>query len=80
MTVFLIPCFFLIFLCRNEGVSGYYKGLVPNLLRVVPATAITFVIYENVQHSLLGIRKKREARKQEQHYKETNRETIDTTK
>jgi len=33
---------------RTEGMSGFYKGLLPCLLRVVPATAITFVTYENV--------------------------------
>jgi len=33
---------------------------MPNLLRVVPATALTFVIYENVQHYLLAIRKRRQ--------------------
>lgn len=33
---------------RNEGVKGFYKGLVPNLTRVVPACAICFVVYEKV--------------------------------
>ncbi|XP_064597511.1 solute carrier family 25 member 32-like isoform X2 [Liolophura sinensis] len=33
---------------RYEGVRGFYKGLVPNLLRVVPACCITFVVYENM--------------------------------
>jgi len=37
----------------GEGFKGFYKGLVPNLLRVVPATMITFVVYENVSHYLL---------------------------
>lgn len=37
---------------RNEQFRGFYKGLVPNLLRVVPATAITFVVYEKVSHYL----------------------------
>lgn len=27
---------------------GYYGGLLPYCLRVVPATAITFVVYEKV--------------------------------
>mmetsp|Transcript_0 Transcript_0/g.2 ORF Transcript_0/g.2 Transcript_0/m.2 type:complete len:291 (-) Transcript_0:1386-2258(-) len=31
---------------RNEGVRGLYKGLFPNLLRVMPHSAITFVVYE----------------------------------
>jgi len=37
---------------RGEGPAGFYKGLVPNLLRVVPATMITFVVYENVSRFL----------------------------
>ena len=36
-----------------EGLRGFYKGLSPNLLRVVPATMLTFVVYENISHSLL---------------------------
>ena len=38
---------------RYEGPLGFYKGLKPNLMRVVPATAITFVVYEQVSHFLL---------------------------
>eukprot|EP00042_Codosiga_hollandica_P034301 m.239386 g.239386 ORF g.239386 m.239386 type:complete len:286 (+) comp54371_c0_seq1:76-933(+) len=34
-------------LYRFEGAAGFYKGLTANLLRVTPATAITFVVYEN---------------------------------
>ncbi|CAH8438549.1 unnamed protein product [Dicrocoelium dendriticum] len=30
----------------GEGLVGFYKGVVPNLLRVTPACAITFVLYE----------------------------------
>jgi solute carrier family 25 folate transporter 32 len=33
---------------RFEGVTGFYKGLVPNALRVLPGTCITFVVYENL--------------------------------
>ena len=40
-------------LWRYEGVRGFYKGLVPSLTRVVPATMITFVTYENISHFLL---------------------------
>jgi len=39
---------------RYEGWKGFYKGIVPNLLRVVPATAITFVVYESVSSALLN--------------------------
>jgi hypothetical protein len=35
-----------ILVCRNEGVAGFYKGIVPNVLRVAPSAAITFFVYE----------------------------------
>ena len=38
---------------KLEGGIGFYKGLTPNLIRVVPATMITFVVYENLSHYLL---------------------------
>lgn len=31
---------------KNEGVRGLYKGLTPNLLKVVPSMSITYVVYE----------------------------------
>lgn len=34
---------------RKEGFVGFYKGLGPNLLRVLPSTWITFLVYENVR-------------------------------
>ena len=37
---------------QREGVGGLYKGLVPNVLRVMPSSAITFVVYENVMRAL----------------------------
>ena len=40
--------------------KGFYKGLSPNLLRVVPATMITFVVYENVSFYLLKRTEERE--------------------
>lgn len=39
--------------CRNEGAAGFYKGIVPNVIRVTPACCITFVVYENVSRLLL---------------------------
>ncbi|ODV85566.1 hypothetical protein CANARDRAFT_176013 [[Candida] arabinofermentans NRRL YB-2248] len=42
--------------CRSilkyEGIKGFYKGLFANLIRVLPATCITFAVYENVKRSL----------------------------
>ena len=37
---------------RREGVRGLYKGLVPNVLRVMPQSAITFLVYEKVMQLL----------------------------
>mmetsp|Transcript_36468 Transcript_36468/g.79401 ORF Transcript_36468/g.79401 Transcript_36468/m.79401 type:complete len:425 (+) Transcript_36468:98-1372(+) len=37
---------------RNEGVLGFFKGCVPNALRVAPSSAITFVVYESVMDVL----------------------------
>ncbi|KAM6349473.1 solute carrier family 25 member 32 [Podargus strigoides] len=42
---------------RKEGIHGFYKGIVPNVIRVTPACCITFVVYENVSSFLLGFRK-----------------------
>lgn len=42
---------------RKEGVHGFYKGIIPNVIRVTPACCITFVVYENVSGFLLGFRK-----------------------
>ncbi|XP_061920311.1 solute carrier family 25 member 32-like [Entelurus aequoreus] len=41
---------------RNEGAIGFYKGIIPNLIRVTPASCITFVVYENVSRLLLDPR------------------------
>ena len=34
---------------KQEGISGFYKGLGPNLLRVVPSSCVTFLVYENAR-------------------------------
>ncbi|KAK6349827.1 hypothetical protein TWF696_006094 [Orbilia brochopaga] len=34
---------------QSQGIAGFYRGLGPNLVRVLPATCITFVVYENVR-------------------------------
>ncbi|CAA16904.1 FAD transporter [Schizosaccharomyces pombe] len=33
---------------RLQGILGFYKGFLPHLLRVVPQTCITFLVYEQV--------------------------------
>ncbi|KAF2861707.1 mitochondrial carrier [Piedraia hortae CBS 480.64] len=37
---------------RCEGVRGLFKGLTPNLLKVVPSVSITYVVYENTKRAL----------------------------
>jgi solute carrier family 25 folate transporter 32 len=32
-----------------EGIGGFYKGVLPNIVRVLPATCITFSIYETIK-------------------------------
>jgi len=34
---------------KSRGVLGFYQGLVPNYLKVIPSISITFVVYENVK-------------------------------
>ena len=38
--------------CGEKGMRGLYKGLVPNVLRVMPQSAITFLVYERVMQLL----------------------------
>ncbi|CAB4280384.1 unnamed protein product [Prunus armeniaca] len=37
---------------QNEGYTGFYKGLFPNLLKVVPAASITYMVYEAMKKKL----------------------------
>ncbi|XP_071722512.1 calcium-dependent mitochondrial ATP-magnesium/phosphate carrier protein 2-like [Rutidosis leptorrhynchoides] len=37
---------------QREGYRGFYKGLLPNLLKVVPAASITYMVYEKMKKSL----------------------------
>ncbi|KAF2824067.1 hypothetical protein CC86DRAFT_396020 [Ophiobolus disseminans] len=34
---------------KNEGMLAFYKGVVPNTLRVIPTTIVTFLVYENTK-------------------------------
>ncbi|CAF0911457.1 unnamed protein product [Didymodactylos carnosus] len=31
---------------KNEGIVGFYRGLVPNVFKVVPAVSISYLVYE----------------------------------
>lgn len=37
---------------KREGVRGFYKGLGPSIVRVLPSTCVTFLVYENVKFYL----------------------------
>ena len=37
---------------RGEGWRALYKGIVPNLLRVMPQSSLMFVVYEGVLQGL----------------------------
>ncbi|KAI8341437.1 mitochondrial FAD carrier protein [Chlamydoabsidia padenii] len=34
----------------TEGYVGFYKGLAPSVIRVLPGTCLTFLVYENMSH------------------------------
>jgi solute carrier family 25 phosphate transporter 23/24/25/41 len=38
---------------RKEGVLGLYKGMGPNLMKVLPAVGISYAVFENMK-ALLG--------------------------
>ena len=37
---------------KREGITGFYKGMGPNIVRVLPSTCVTFLVYENVKFYL----------------------------
>jgi solute carrier family 25 phosphate transporter 23/24/25/41 len=37
---------------KKEGMRGLFKGITPNLLKVVPSVSITYVVYENTKRIL----------------------------
>ncbi|KAJ7581096.1 mitochondrial carrier domain-containing protein [Mycena floridula] len=49
----------------EEGVRGFYRGLATNIVRVLPGTCVTFVVYENLAWLLRTTAAKREKRRME---------------
>lgn len=37
---------------KHEGVRGFYKGIFPNMLKVVPSASITYLVYESMKKNL----------------------------
>eukprot|EP00602_Paraphysomonas_sp_CaronLab_P003291 CAMPEP_0185020532 /NCGR_PEP_ID=MMETSP1103-20130426/3135_1 /TAXON_ID=36769 /ORGANISM="Paraphysomonas bandaiensis, Strain Caron Lab Isolate" /LENGTH=225 /DNA_ID=CAMNT_0027551481 /DNA_START=391 /DNA_END=1068 /DNA_ORIENTATION=+ len=42
---------------RNEGLRGFFKGLIPNCLKVAPNAALTFLVYEESLKLLMELDK-----------------------
>ena len=40
---------------RREGWGGLYKGVVPNILRVLPSSALTLLVYEKLMQQMLRL-------------------------
>lgn len=40
----------------QEGVQGMYKGIIPNLLKVAPSMASSWLSFELTRDFLLGLR------------------------
>ncbi|KAM0813572.1 putative Mitochondrial carrier domain-containing protein [Seiridium cardinale] len=37
---------------QHEGIRGFYRGIIPGVIRVMPATWVTFLVYENMKFHL----------------------------
>ncbi|XP_062105290.1 calcium-dependent mitochondrial ATP-magnesium/phosphate carrier protein 2-like [Humulus lupulus] len=37
---------------KHEGLRGLYKGIFPNMLKVVPSASITYMVYESMKKNL----------------------------
>ncbi|KAH9988171.1 mitochondrial carrier domain-containing protein [Russula vinacea] len=46
----------------HEGIAGFYRGLATNIVRVLPGTCVTFVVYENIAWLLKRAASRRQAR------------------
>jgi solute carrier family 25 phosphate transporter 23/24/25/41 len=40
---------------RTEGIAAFYKGMLPNLLKVAPSMGVAFVTYEFTKARLFGV-------------------------
>jgi solute carrier family 25 thiamine pyrophosphate transporter 19 len=42
---------------KQEGIKSLYKGLAPSLLKVAPANAVTFMVFEETKDFLIWLKK-----------------------
>lgn len=40
---------------QEEGITGLYRGITPNFMKVAPAVSISYVVYERCRQAL-GVR------------------------
>ncbi len=38
---------------KNEGLRGLYRGLLPNIIKVVPAVSLSYIVYEHMKRLLV---------------------------
>ena len=50
--VYKIPSSTLYKIARKEGVPALYAGLLPNYLKLIPAAAISFLVYEQLKERM----------------------------
>lgn len=39
---------------KTEGVTGLYRGITPNFIKVLPAVSISYIVYEHTSR-VLGV-------------------------
>jgi solute carrier family 25 phosphate transporter 23/24/25/41 len=49
----MIDCAFKIL--KYEGIKGYYKGLLPNFMKALPAVSISYGTFEYIKKQLIEI-------------------------
>ena len=59
---------------RAEGVRGLYRGIVPNMLKAVPAVAISYTVFETSKKLLLEQQAGRQAARAHRALASTQRE------
>lgn len=39
---------------RQEGISSFYRGIVPNFMKAIPAISISYMVYEKTKMFLVS--------------------------
>lgn len=39
---------------KTEGITGLYRGITPNFIKVLPAVSISYIVYEHTSR-VLGV-------------------------